>query len=272
MSVDLDLIHRYRRSTLTRDELVKVELELQRSPAWRSALNDTVDAHRLGATWAAVEGSLDAPTPSRLERAATRLGAPQHLTRIMGATPNLRRAWMVSAVVLLLFGLAVSNGERETATIALFLSIAPLVPVFGVGLVYGPGADPAHEMATVTPMGGLRLVVLRTLMALLTSLVVVGIAAVLVEERSILIAAWLLPAVALSAATLAVSSFVPIRNAAAGVAAGWLTLVVIWARIADDGVAAFRLPGQLVAAVALAVSVAVIAARRDAFSRAVSTT
>jgi hypothetical protein len=39
---------------------------------------------------------------------------------------------------------------------------APLVPLVGVAVAYGPEADPAHELTATAPYSGLRLVLLRT--------------------------------------------------------------------------------------------------------------
>ena len=49
-----------------------------------------------------------------------------------------------------------------THGVAVFLALAPLLPMVGVALAYGPTADPAYEIAAATPYSGVRLLALRT--------------------------------------------------------------------------------------------------------------
>ena len=69
----------------------------------------------------------------------------------------MRRSWYLASILVLFFGLAAAGQDRADATLAVFLAIAPLVPVMGVGLAYGPGLDPAPEMTVATPLSGFRL-------------------------------------------------------------------------------------------------------------------
>lgn len=44
-----------------------------------------------------------------------------------------------------------ANEVRAGATPILFLALAPLLPLAGVALSYGPAIDPTYEMAVVSP-------------------------------------------------------------------------------------------------------------------------
>jgi hypothetical protein len=84
------------------------------------------------------------------------------------------------------------------------------------------------------------------------------------------VAAWLLPALGLTAAALALSTWLPAEWAAGGLGTAWVAAAVVSWRLDDaaDGAArflAFRPSGQLVAAAALAVAAAELGGRRDSF-------
>ncbi|MEM1332146.1 MAG: hypothetical protein AAGG08_01700 [Actinomycetota bacterium] len=57
-----------------------------------AAARPTVDPARLAANWRAVEVELDTPRPPLVERALRRLGVPAAATRVVLATPALRRS------------------------------------------------------------------------------------------------------------------------------------------------------------------------------------
>jgi hypothetical protein len=84
--------------------------------------------------------------------------------------PPVRRgagAAYALAVVLVL-GLAAVLDLTGTGPAAagdplpLSLLLAPLLPLLGVALAYGPGADPTYELVASTPLGGLPLLLWRT--------------------------------------------------------------------------------------------------------------
>ena len=53
-----------------------------------------------------------------------------------------------------------------------FLALAPLVPLAGVAVSFGPAPDPAGEAGLATPMHGAGLVLRRPIAVLATSLIV----------------------------------------------------------------------------------------------------
>ncbi|MGI9623485.1 MAG: zf-HC2 domain-containing protein [Acidimicrobiales bacterium] len=264
---DMDLAGRYADGSSTAAETIRVERALDQSPPWRALVGSTVESARLDENFALIVAELDAPGRGLIERLMVRLGLHEHVARLMAATPVLRRSWYLASMLVLFFGIAASN-NADGGSIGVFLAMAPLVPVLGVALAYGPGVDPAHEMTLVTPLSGFRLVLLRSLVVLATSVTFCGVASVLVaQEHGLSVLTWMLPALALTGLTLVASTFVPTRVAAGGVAGLWLLIVAILANAADDLVL-FAGAGQAVYLLVAVLSGAMLAIRRHYFDSA----
>jgi hypothetical protein len=229
----------------------------------------TVTPQRLDANWRGIVAELDAPARSRLERTLLALRIPEPIARTLVATPALRRAWFVATGVALLFGLGAADTRKPGASLLMLLALAPMVPVVGVTLAYGPGSDPAHEATIATPMSGLRLVLLRSTAVVACSIGAAGVATLLLRDKTWMSIAWLVPSLALPAVCLALSTFVTPRRAAVVVGVLWLVPLSIVNRNVADELVVFRQWGQL-ALIALGAAAAVtIAVRRDAFDRLV---
>lgn len=230
-----------------------------------------VDQARIDANWRAIAIGLDAPRPPLLERALRRLGVPAHVTRLIAATPALRRAWYVSIVLVAVVGLGAAEPGDHDSLFAL-LVLAPLVPVLGVGMAFGAESDPGYEVEMATPTRGVRLVAVRALTVLVVAIAVILVLSVLSPAARPLAAAWLLPALAVTSASVALMTVLSPRRAAAAAGAGWLAAVVV-ARIAvSDQLAVFGAVGQLVALGCAIVCITCIVARRAAFDRLAWTT
>ena len=224
-----------------------------------------VDQARIEANWRAITIELDAPLPGRLERLLRAAGLPARVTRLVVATPALRRAWYLATGLAILIGLSATDGAKPREDLFVLLLIAPLIPVLGVGLAYGPEADPAHETALATPIRGLRLLLTRAGAVLGFSTFWLLIAAVLAPGRQPMAFAWLLPSLGLTLATLALMTAFRPRRAAAVTATVW-ALGVAWVRAgATDPLAAFGPPGQILMVVLAVVSAVVVVARRHRF-------
>jgi hypothetical protein len=131
-------------------------------------------------------------------------------------------------------------------------------------------AEPAGEVAVATPMHGADLVVRRTVAVLVPTLALLSIAAVAVPDLAGLGFAWVLPGLALAAATLALSTFVRVPVAAGGLIGAWFVLLATASRLqsardALDDSAIFGPAGQLVSLVVVAMALTVLVARRDRF-------
>lgn len=263
--LDPELAHRYVAGTTVPSEFVAIERAMDRSPQWRALVGSQVPRQRLEGNFTAITAELDAPARGWIERVMQRLGLPEHVARLMSATAVLRRSWYLASVLVLFFGLAAADPGRSDGSLAVFLVVAPLVPVLGVGLAYGPGIDPAHDMTVATPLSGFRLLLLRSVTVLATSVVFGGIGAVLVaQDHGVRVLAWMLPALALTLATLAVSTVVATRLAAGLVAGGWLLAVTVVTRTATE-LTLFGGPAQPVYVALAAVAGALVVAKRDVF-------
>ncbi len=220
---------------------------------------------RIDANWRAIQIELDAPRPSWVERSLSRFGASSATARLVAATPALRRSWLGSLVAVIVVGLSAADASRPRDSLFVLLLLAPLVPVFGVSLAYGPAADPAHEISLATPMRGLRLVMVRSLTVLVVAAATLCGAALLAPAPAPLALAWLLPALACTASALALMTFTSPRRAAGATALGWLLLVAVAAAGSGDRLQAFGAGGQVLAVVAAAAMAALVHTRRERF-------
>lgn len=268
-----DVVAAYVAGTLGEAEALRVEHAVLVDPAARRQVNDVsaaaLGAERLDLAWFGIEVGLAPPRRGWLERAVVRCGLPADLARLMAATPSMRRSWLLAAAGALLFGLAAASPDRADGTAGstfLFLVLAPLVPVMGVALAYGPGVDPAHEVTVAAPVSGARLVLVRTLAVLSLSIGAGGLGALLLRRREgIDAAAWLLPALGLSATCLALTTFVRPRTAGWTVGGAWIAVAVLASGGGAADVVLFRPGGQIAMAVLAIVGAVVTVVRRRRF-------
>lgn len=224
----------------------------------------TIDPTRIERNWQAITVELDAPAPSRLERLVRRIGFPARITRVALATPGLRRAWFVAVGVVMLLGL-ISGDAANRDNLLGFLAIAPLIPVLGVSFAYGVEADPSHEIGIATPMRGLTLVLTRATVILVVSALFLTLSAMLNPASGLWAAAWLLPSIALTFTTLAVSTWLTPRRSAAVVTGAWIVLLLVVRGASENRLAAFTGAGQALALVTAAAAFVVVWRRRDRF-------
>lgn len=224
---------------------------------------EAVDPGRVAQGLAAVAAELDAPREPRLARLLRRLGVPDRVIPIVTATPGLRRSWLVAVTVTILFAVNAAQTAGGTAAdrIVVYLTVAPLVPLLGVALSFGPGVDPTHETVVAAPLDTFRVFLLRAATVLAASSLVLGVGAVLLPAGGAARLAWVLPSVACTATSLALAARVEPRRAAATVAVGWVVLVVVATRGADAATV-FGAPLQVGALVLTAAALAAAHRRR----------
>ena len=240
-----------------------VELHTQHCAPCLAAVSGRADRARLDDNWTMIVAELASPEPRRPERVLRRLGASAETARLLVATPSLRRAWFIAIGVALLFALAAGAPGREGGSLLLFLVLAPLVPVAGVALAYGRGVDPAHEITVATPMSGLRVLLVRAVAVLGTTLATAGVVSLLlIGRRGVEVAAWLLPSLGLSLVCLALTTALRPRLAGSLVAGAWVLAVATASAVTGDELAAFGAAGQGAALVLAAIGGAVLVARR----------
>lgn len=224
-----------------------------------------IDQARIDANWRAITFELDAPMPSRTERILRRVGFSSATARLVAATPALRRSWAAALAVVVLIGLGATNEDPNN--ISAMLVLAPLIPVLGVALAYGPTADPVHEIGLATPIRGLRLLIIRSATVITVAVAVLAGCVVLSPAPNSLAFVWLLPALALTSATVGAMTVTTPRRAVATVSVGWGLLVLVVQTATTDSLAIFG-PGMQVASIVVAgIAAVVITKRHEAFDR-----
>jgi len=223
-----------------------------------------IDPDRIDRNWRAVTVELDAPRAGRIERMLRAFGLPAHLTRVMVATPGLRRAWFVATALAVFVAMAPFDGTETRADLFTLLLVAPLVPVLGVSFSYGVESDPAHEASIATPIRGLRLLLTRSAVIVSTSTAALAVAALIAPGAQPMAFAWLIPTLGLTTAMIALMTFVAPRQAAVLSSSAWILGIAV-VRAAD--LAAFTGPGQLVMIAVTVVALATTWVRREHFDR-----
>ncbi len=167
-----------------------------------------------------------------VERVLVRLGLPAGDAVVAGAAPVFRIAWAAGLAAVLGFILVASLAGHDRG-LALFLAVAPLMPVAGVAAAYGPSADPSYELVVAAPYRMIRLVLLRSAAVLLTAVPLTVAAGILLPLDGATAVAWVLPSLAFTLAVLGAGSWVDPWAAAVAVGAGWVAAVAVSARYGD---------------------------------------
>jgi len=228
------------------------------------------DPDRLAAVWDVVVDRVDAPKPRVFERFLVLVGVPEYLARLLGATPSLTVPWLLAVVAVLGFGLsmawAAAGGPPTEARAGLFvfLVLAPVIPLAGVAVAFGPVVDPAHEVAVASPFHGFRLLLVRTVAVVASSFALALPLALLLPNAGWMAAAWILPGLALASVALAASTFVTPLAAVVTSSVVWLVGVAA-IEAGPRTLVAFDWSEQIVFAVMLAIATLVLLARRDSF-------
>jgi hypothetical protein len=167
-----------------------------------------------------------------VERLLRLLGVSAESARLLGAVPAFRGAWVLGVVCMSVFA-AVAAVLAGDVGMSLFLTIAPLAPVAGVAVSFGGDADPSHELEAVTPYSSVRLLLLRTAGVLATSVPVTVLLGLALPGPAWLAVAWLTPALAGVAVTLALSPYAGTTTTAAVLGAAWSVGVLGAARAGE---------------------------------------
>jgi hypothetical protein len=173
--------------------------------------------------WAGVAGDVWARPIGPIERLAGRLLRSPGLARALVTTPSLVLSWLLASAGVLAVGVLATQ-STGTPWVAL---IAPALAGIGVAYAYGPGVDPAFELARTMPISD-RIILLVRSFAVCGTDVVLGLVASLLAGQALgLTLGWLLPMTAISALALAAATLA--RSANVGVAAGltgWTVVVL----------------------------------------------
>jgi hypothetical protein len=187
----------------------------------------------LGRVWTGIAAEVWQRHPGPVERLATRLLRSPGLARALLTTPALLLPWLISTVIV--FG--VGGLINLAGGAPLVWVLAPCIAAIGVAYAYGPGVDPAWELASSMPVSDRMVLLVRAVAVFAVNaclgLVVSGVSYWATAHgmhgagghatASVAIAvtfAWLIPMTAVCALTLAVA--VVTRSASTGALAGLL--------------------------------------------------
>ncbi|AXK36074.1 zf-HC2 domain-containing protein [Streptomyces armeniacus] len=254
----------YADGELAPPRLWSADTHLQGCGDCRTALGAYVDPAGLDAGWARLDAELDAPRPARSEALLVRAGVPDHTARLLAATPLLRRSWLLSVLVILALGVVVGR----TATPLLLLATAPLLPLTGMVLSFGPGLDPMYEVSVAAPMHTFRLVLVRGAAVLATTVPAAVLASLGMPSFAVVTAGWLLPALGLTALGLALMPRLGPVAAPALAGGGWVAVLLLSRLVAQGAPFPFTAAGQLATGAAALGATAALVAVRDRFDSA----
>ncbi|MEO3809531.1 zf-HC2 domain-containing protein [Sphaerisporangium sp. B11E5] len=260
--VDTDLLERYVSSRLDPVTSMSIETHLTRCERCRNTL-PREDAW-LSRSWAAIEDTIGRPRLTVIERTLRRLGVPEHMARLLAATPMLSRAWLLGVAAVLTFAVAAAHwAPAHPAALLPFLVAAPVSPLVGVAIAYAPRIDAAHEMLAATPMAGSRLLLVRTGAVLVTATPLAAATMPFLPAPPVVTVAWLCPGLALVTACLALSVRVPVRTAAPLLVVAWLIGVFAAGQFTGDRLLPFQPPAQMVYGTTAAVLAVFVYLRRS---------
>ena len=276
---DEDFLAGYAAGTVDEVGAWSAEVHLTGCARCRSVLSAHVDAERLARNRSVLLARAAIGEEGRARRVLRRCGLPDHVLRLLAATPSLRRSWLLSVMAVL----AVVAGEAAAARygwipavgpggiagypgqfLAPFLLVAPLLVLAGVAAAFLPMFDPAYLLAVAAPFSGFTLLLVRSVSALAPALVLAVAAAFAVPGPGWLPVALLLPSLAVCAFALAAATVVDPRAAAVMAGVLWV-LPVLWLAADNVPLLTVRPGAQFVCAGVLGASAVVLLARRDRF-------
>jgi hypothetical protein len=275
-----DLLASYATGTAGTVAVWSVEAHLTGCPRCRRALSAQVDAGRLARNRSVLLVRTALPEGGRLRRLLCRCGVPDHLLRLLAATPSLRGSWLLSVIGVL----AVVAGEAAAArygwipaggpsrmprhlgadVLAPFLLVAPLLVLAGVAAAFLPTFDPASRLAVAAPFSGFTLLLVRTVCAVAAALIPVVAAAFVVPGPPWLPLALLLPSLTLCVFALAAATVIGTRAAAVTAAGSWALPALLLAA-AHIPLVIVQRDAQFACAAMLCASVVTLLARHDRF-------
>lgn len=279
-----ELLPEYAAATLDEAVTWSVEAHLTGCAHCRSALSAYVELERLARNRSVLLVRAALPD-GRLSRFLRRCGVPDHLLRLLAATPSLRRSWLLAIAGVLAMvtgeslltrdglagagGLAWAGIFRAQAAPVPFILVAPLLVLAAVAVAFLPMFDPAYQLAVAAPFSGLTLLLVRAVSALATALIPVVCAAFAMPGPGWLPAMLLLPSLALCAFALAAATLLPPLTAAV-VSGGLWVLPALLLATSNLPLAILQWDAQSAFAAAIAVSALVLFMRHDRFELALT--
>lgn len=268
--IDADDLAGYAAGTTGPVMLSSIEAHLVACERCRTALDEHVHAADTLSADDAVDDHVWASIVERVDRGNRAFTRSSRLLHVSISSPPLAMATALLAGLLIVFVLFARMGEARHAT-TMLVGLGPLVPLLGARVAFGRWIDPAGMMATAAPLAASRVAATRAFFVA----TVACIAGLLVSPLTTLDAGeslvWLLPALAVTATTVAISTYVDSTLPTVAFAVGWLAIVGSWLSdvpravrgVSTDGLASHRASVQLALLLVTMAAVAVSVVRRD---------
>jgi hypothetical protein len=193
----------------------------------RAAARGHVPAGTADQVWAGVHATITTPRPPLALRLLQRLGMRSDDLVVLSGADSLLVPWAVAVgfaiVCACLVGLAGLSPANQDAV---FLAMAPLVPVLAVVAAYD-ALDPLRELAAPTPYSKLRLALLRAAASLAVALPATAAIGMVVPGMQALAWVWLAPSFGLTVGALVLLTWWEAPVAGAMVSLLWVSAVVI---------------------------------------------
>jgi len=182
----------------------------------------------LDRVWTRVAGRVWATRPGRAERLARQVLRSPGLAKALVVTPSLVLSWLLATVVVLAAGVVASR-PAGTALVPL---LAPALAGAGIAYAYGPGTDPAYELALTMPVTA-RMVLLVRALAVFAVNAGLGVAAsALTPLATGVTLSWLVPMTAVTALALAAATVAGSANVGMTAGLGGWCIAVLAGQVA----------------------------------------
>jgi predicted anti-sigma-YlaC factor YlaD len=262
--LDQQLAERYASGQASEVLSASIEQHLIGCAACRNELSPYADPQRSDVVWAEVLDRVQAPQPRLVERLLRKLGMAESTARLLSITPSLHGSWLIGVLMVLV--LAQLAAGSSPGGIALYMALAPVLPLISVAAAFGGEMDPAREMVGAAPYSMLRLLMIRTAAVVASTLVPATALAFLTPGSTWLAFGWLLPCLALIGVVLPLSARIPVLPAAGVLSAAWLGLVMTgWVRHHDPFLAA-SFTVQVTSAGVLMTALVLLLVRHESFA------
>jgi len=222
-----------------------------------------------------IDGDIDddrvwAAIVERVDRGNRLFSWSSRLLVVSVSSPPLVLVTALLAGLLVGFVCIARLSDARHAT-TMLVSFGPLVPLVGARVAFGRSVDPAGAMSAAAPLAAGRVSAMRALVVT----VIACIAGIVVSPLTTLdpheSVVWLLPALALSAISVAIATYVDSTVPTVSLGIAWLTAVGAWLGdvpralrgLTVDGLVTDRPAVQAALVVAIAAAIGVCFVRRD---------
>ncbi|MFB7577322.1 hypothetical protein [Streptomyces sp. NPDC056165] len=254
---DAALLRRYASGETDIALSASVEAHLIGCAICRTAVSSLADPDTLTQAWEGVRDAIQRPPLPLLLRLLSRAGLNEEDAALLSASQPLHGPWALATTGVLAFAAAASFPGAALGQ-ALYLLVAPLVPVLGVVAAFA-ATDPMTELTNATPYSKTRLALLRTLAVVTTTVPLVAVMGA-VAGIGLLSIAWLGPAFGLTLAALVALTWWSPMVTSTTVSVVWAVVVSI-AYARHDVVAAVQLDAQICYLLVAGLTAAGLAAR-----------